>query len=185
MIEEIMKDTQIRMNKSLENLVTALKKVRTGRAHPSLLDSIRVDYYGNPTPLNQLANVSVEDGRTLSITPWERDMVMPIERAIMTSDLGLNPSTAGTVIRLVMPALTQETRRDMVKTVKSEGEHSKVALRNIRREANTKCKDLLKAKKISEDDERRAEDKIQKLTDQSIAKVEEQLSAKEAELMVV
>lgn len=185
MIEEIIKDTQIRMNKSLENLVTALKKVRTGRAHPSLLDSIRVDYYGNPTPLNQLANVSVEDGRTLSITPWERDMVMPIERAIMTSDLGLNPSTAGTVIRLVMPALTQETRRDMVKTVKSEGEHSKVALRNIRREANTKCKDLLKAKKISEDDERRAEDKIQKLTDQSIAKVEEQLSAKEAELMVV
>lgn len=185
MIEEIIKDAQSRMNKTLENLATALKKVRTGRAHPSLLEGIRVDYYGNPTPLNQLANISVEDGRTLMVTPWERDMVLPIERAIMTSDLGLNPATAGTVIRLPMPALTQETRKDMVKTVKSEGEHTKVALRNIRREANTKCKDLLKEKAISEDDERRAEDRIQKLTDQSISKVEEQLTAKEAELMVV
>lgn len=185
MITEIIQDAEGRMSKTVEALGTALKKIRTGRAHPSLLDSIRVDYYGSATQINQVANVSVEDGRTLTVSPWERDMVPVIERAIMTSDLGLNPSTAGMVIRLPMPALTEETRRNLVKTVKSEGEHSKVALRNIRRDANSVLKDLLKEKEISEDEERKAQDDIQKLTDKFIAKIEQQLAAKEKELMEV
>ncbi len=185
MIKEIIQDAESRMSKTVEALTTALKKIRTGRAHPSLLDSIRVDYYGSPTQLNQVANISVEDGRTLNVSPWEKDMVPVIEKAIMTSDLGLNPATAGTVIRLPMPALTEETRRDLVKTVKSEGEHSKVALRNIRRDANSDLKDLLKEKEISEDEERKAQDDIQKLTDKYIAKIEQQLAAKEKELMEV
>jgi len=184
-IDEIIQDAEIRMSKTLESLATGLKKIRTGRAHPSILDSVRVDYYGSPTQLSQVANVSVEDGRTLVVTPWEKDMVAPIEKAIMTSDLGLNPATAGVVIRLPMPALTEETRRDLVKTVKSEGENSKVALRNIRRDANSDFKDLLKEKEISEDEERKAQDTIQKLTDSSIIKIEEQLSVKEKELMEV
>jgi ribosome recycling factor len=184
-IDEIIQDAATRMNKTLDALVTSLKKIRTGRAHPSILDSVRVDYYGSPTQINQVANVSVEDGRTLAVTPWEKDMVVPIEKAIMSSDLGLNPSTAGTVIRLPMPALTEETRRDFVKTVKSEGENSKVALRNIRRDANSDFKDLLKEKEISEDEERKAQDDIQKLTDQSIAKLEALLNEKEVELMEV
>lgn len=185
MITEIIQDAEGRMSKTVEAFATALKKIRTGRAHPSLLDSIRVDYYGSPTQINQVANVSVEDGRTLTVSPWEKNMVPVIERAIMTSDLGLNPSTAGMVIRLPMPALTEETRRDLVKTVKSEGEHSKVALRNIRRDANSDIKDLLKEKEISEDEERKAQDDIQKLTDKFIAKIEQQLAAKEKELMEV
>lgn len=185
MIDEIIQDAKTRMNKTLEALETNLKKVRTGRAHPGILDTVRVDYYGSPTQLSQVANIAVEDGRTLVVTPWERDLVVPIEKAIMSSDLGLNPSTAGTVIRLPMPALTEETRRGLVKTIKSEGEHTKVALRNIRRDANADCKELLKEKEISEDEERKSQDSIQKLTDQSIAKVEEYLTKKEKELMEV
>ena len=185
MIDEIIEDAETRMNKTVDTLVTNLKKVRTGRAHPSILDSIRVDYYGSPTQLSQVANISVEDGRTLMVTPWERDMVVEIEKAIMTSDLGLNPSTAGTVIRLPMPALTEETRKGLVKTIKSEGEHTKVALRNIRRDANTDFKDLLKEKEISEDQDRKAQDDIQKLTDTSITKVESLLTVKESELMEI
>ncbi len=185
MINETIKDAEARMKKTLEALATTLKKVRTGRAHPSLLDGIRVDYYGTPTPLSQVANVSVEDGRTLIVNPWERALVPAIEKAILTSDLGLNPATAGTVIRLPMPALTEQTRRELVKNIKSEGEHSKVALRNIRRDANSDCKELLKEKEISEDEDRKAQETIQKLTDTYIAKVDEQLAAKEKELMEV
>jgi ribosome recycling factor len=184
-IDEILEDVESRMSKTIDALANALKKVRTGRAHPSLLDSIKVDYYGSPTQLNQVANISVEDGRTLTVSPWEKDMVPDVEKAIMASDLGLNPSTAGTVIRLPMPALTEETRRDLVKTVKSEGENSKVALRNIRREANSDFKDLLKEKEISEDEDRKAQDDVQKLTDQFIAQVDQQLATKESELMEV
>lgn len=185
MIDEIISDAESRMKKTVEALANALKKVRTGRAHPNLLDSIRVEYYGNPTQLSQVANISVEDGRTLTISPWERDMVPVIEKAIMASDLGLNPSTAGTVIRLPMPALTEETRKEFVKAVKSEGENSKVALRNIRRDANTDFKDLLKEKEISEDEDRKAQDSIQKLTDHFITKIEELVEQKEKELMEV
>jgi ribosome recycling factor len=184
-IDEIIKDAEARMKKTLEALSTNLKKVRTGRAHPSLLDGIKVDYYGTPTQLNQVANISVEDGRTLTVTPWEKDMVVAIEKAIMTSDLGLNPASAGTVIRLPMPALTEETRKELVKNVKAEGEHSKVALRNIRRDANSDFKDLLKEKEISEDEDRKAQEDIQKLTDNFIAKIDEQLATKEKELMEV
>ncbi len=185
MIDEIIQDTDERMTKTLDALATNLKKVRTGRAHPSILDSVRVDYYGSPTQISQVANVSVEEGRTLVVTPWEKDMVAVIEKAIMTSDLGLNPATAGVVIRLPMPALTEETRRDLVKTIKAEGENSKIALRNIRRDANSDFKDLLKEKEISEDEDRKAQDDIQKLTDQYIAKIEEALDVKEKELMEV
>lgn len=185
MIEETIKDAEIRMGKSVDSLHTELAKIRTGRAHPSLLDHITVDYYGTATPLSQVANVSVEDARTLSISPWEKDMVAPIEKAIMKSDLGLNPATAGTIIRIPMPQLTEERRRDLVRIVKNEAEGGRVAVRNIRRDANSDFKELLKEKEISEDEERQAEERIQKLTDTYVAKVDEALAAKEKELMEV
>jgi ribosome recycling factor len=185
MIDEIIKDAEVRMGKSIDALHTEFKKIRTGRAHPSLLDQVHVDYYGADTPINQVANVTVEDSRTLAVTPWEKDMVSKVEKAIMNSDLGLNPSSAGTVIRIPMPPLTEERRRDLVKVVKNEAEQARVAIRNIRRDANSDFKDLLKEKEISEDEERNAEEKIQKLTDKYVGKIDKVLADKEAELMEV
>ena len=171
------------MIKSIESLQKAFTKIRTGRAHPSLLDQINVSYYGTDSPLSQVANVSVEDSRTLKVTPWEKGMVQAIEKAIMSSGLGLNPATQGTVIRIPLPALTEERRRDLVKVVKNEAEQGRVAIRNIRRDANAAIKDAQKEKLISEDDARQAEEKIQKLTDQYIKEVEKHLEEKEADLL--
>ncbi len=185
MIKEIVQDAGVRMGKSIDTLKQSLSKVRTGRAHPSLLDHLRVDYYGSEVPISQVANIGVEDGRTLIVTPWEKHMVQAVEKAILTSDLGLNPNTAGTVMRIPMPALTEETRRDLVKVVRHEGEAAKVAVRNIRRDANSEFKRLLKDKEISEDEERRAQDDIQKLTDQRIGEIDKVLEQKEAELMAI
>lgn len=185
MIEDIRQDAENRMKKSLESLETALKKVRTGRAHPSLLDTVHIEYYGADTPLSQLANISVEEGRTLLVSPFDKQLVPDIEKAIMKSDLGLNPSTAGTVIRLPLPPLTEETRRDLVKVVRAESENCRVAIRNIRRDANGDLKELLKEKEISEDDERRGEEQIQQLTDKMVGLVEDKVKEKEAELMSI
>ncbi len=183
MISDIQQDAAARMVKSIEALQKAFTKIRTGRAHPSLLDQITVTYYGSESPLSQVANVSVEDSRTLKVVPWEKGMIQAIEKAIMSSGLGLNPATQGTVIRLPLPALTEERRRDLVKVVKNEAEQGRVAIRNIRRDANAAIKDALKEKLISEDDARQAEDKIQKLTDQYIKEVEKHLEEKEADLL--
>ncbi|WP_272578221.1 MULTISPECIES: ribosome recycling factor [unclassified Providencia] len=183
MINEIKKDAQDRMEKSVEALKNQISKVRTGRASPSLLDGIMVDYYGAATPLRQLANVTVEDARTLAISVFDRSMSPAIEKAIMASDLGLNPSSAGTVIRVPLPPLTEERRKDLIKVVRAEAEQVRIAVRNVRRDANDKVKALLKDKEISEDDERRSQDDIQKLTDGYIKKVDEALAQKEAELM--
>ncbi|HEY9052582.1 MAG TPA: ribosome recycling factor [Gammaproteobacteria bacterium] len=185
MIEDIKKDAEKRMKKSVESLHTEMAKIRTGRAHPSLLDHVMVDYYGSPTAIKNVANINVEDSRTLVVAPWEKNMVGPIEKAIMNSDLGLNPATAGTVMRVPMPALTEERRRDLIKVVKHEAENARVAIRNIRRDANGDIKDLLKDKEISEDESRKAEDAIQKLTDKYIALVEVELEAKEKEMMEI
>lgn len=185
MIDEITKDAETRMKKSVESLQGELAKIRTGRAHPSLLDHVMVDYYGAATPIKQIANVVIEDSRTLAVTPWEKNMVGAIEKAIMTADLGLNPATAGTVIRVPMPALTEERRRDLVRIVKQEAEQGRVAIRNIRRDANADFKDLLKEKEISEDAERGAVENMQKLTDKYIAKVDEALATKEKEMMEI
>jgi len=185
MINEIIEDAEVRMGKSIDSLQTELAKIRTGRAHPSLLDQIHVDYYGADTPINQVANVNVEDARTLVVTPWEKDMVAKVEKAIMASDLGLNPATAGTVIRIPMPPLTEERRKDLVKVVRHEAEQARVAIRNIRRDANSDFKDLLKEKEISEDEARKAEDSVQKLTDTFVGKIDKVLADKEAELMEV
>lgn len=185
MIDEIKKDASDRMQKSIEALKTEFSKIRTGRAHVSLLDHIKVEYYGNDVPINQVANIGIEDSRTLTVTPWEKQMVAAVEKAIMTSDLGLNPASAGTVIRVPMPPLTEERRRDLVKVVRQEAESGKVAVRNIRRDANSQFKELLKEKEISEDEARKAEDDIQKLTDQFVAKIDAILQVKEAELMEV
>lgn len=185
MIDEICSDAETRMKKSLESLDSALKKVRTGRAHPSLLDGITVDYYGAATPLNQVANISVEEGRTLTVSPFDKSLVPVVEKAIMVSDLGLNPSTAGTVIRLPLPPLTEETRKDLVKVVRAEAEHARVAIRNIRRDANNDLKELLKEKEISEDEERGGTEKIQQLTDKLVAGVDAALKDKEEELMTI
>lgn len=185
MIEDIHQDALARMGKTLEALKTEFSKIRTGRATPSLLDHITVDYYGSQTPLNQVAKVSVEDSRTLSITPWEKTMVAPIEKAIMTSDLGLNPASAGTVIRVPMPPLTEERRKDLVRVVRQEAEGGRVAVRNIRRDANNELKLLVKEKEISEDEERRAQEAVQKLTDQYIAEIDSVLAHKEKELMEI
>jgi len=184
-IDDIRKDAEDRMKKSIDSLVAAFARIRTGRAHPSLLDSITVSYYGNDTPLNQVANISVEDARTLSVTPWERSLVPEVEKAIMKSDLGLNPSTAGQVIRIPMPALTEETRKGFTRQAKAEAETARVSIRNIRRDAMGDLKDLLKEKAISEDDERRAGEQVQKLTDRFVAQVDELLAAKEADLMAI
>jgi len=185
MIDDIKTDAAERMSKSVEALEHELAKVRTGRAHPSLLDHISVSYYGSDTPLNQVANVNVEDSRTLAITPWEKTMVGPIEKAIMNSDLGLNPNTAGTVIRVPIPPLTEERRKDLIRVVRAEAEHSRVAIRNIRRDANHDLKDLVKEKLISEDDEHRGQEMVQSLTDQHIKDVEEVLKKKEEDLMSI
>ncbi len=185
MIEEILSDAQTRMSKSVDSLRTELTKIRTGRAHPSLLDQIKVDYYGTDTAINQVANVTVEDSRTLAVAPWEKQMVAVVEKAIMNSGLGLNPSTAGNLIRIPMPPLTEERRRELVKVVKGEGESAKVAIRNIRRDANSDFKDLLKEKDISEDESRQAEDNIQKYTNKFVASVDEVIAVKEKELMEI
>jgi ribosome recycling factor len=185
MIDDIKKEVAARMVKSVENLKHDLTKLRTGRAHASLLDHITVSYYGSEMPLNQVASVAVSDARTLLVTPWERNMVGPIEKAILTSDLGLNPATAGTSIRIPLPPLTEERRRDLVKVVRHEGEGAKVAVRNIRRDANGQLKALLKDKKISEDADRQAQDEIQKLTDRHIQEIDRILATKEAELMEI
>lgn len=185
MINDIKKDAQERMKKSVDVLGTNFNKIRTGRAHPSILDGIMVSYYGTDTPLSQVANVSVIDSRTLSISPWEKALVSQIEKAIMKSDLGLNPSTSGELIRVPMPALTEETRRGYSKQAKAEAENARVSIRNIRRDANNDLKDLVKEKEISDDDERRAQDEIQKLTDKYIAEVDASLISKEKDLMEI
>ena len=183
MINNIQEDAATRMSKSIDALKHEFSKIRTGRAHPSLLDQITVSYYGTETALSQVANIAVEDSRTLTITPWEKPMVQAIEKAIMKSDLGLNPATNGMIIRVPLPALTEERRRSLVKVVKHEAENGRVAIRNIRRDANSEIKDNLKEKLISEDDARATEDKIQKLTDQYVKEVEKLLESKEADLM--
>ena len=185
MIEEFKQDAEQRMTKAVEALGTAFNKIRTGRAHPSLLNGLSVDYYGVDTPLSQAASVSVEDSRTLSVTPWEKSLVPEIEKAIMKSELGLNPSTAGTVIRIPLPPLTEETRRSYGKQARQEAESSRISIRNIRRDVLSDIKDLLKEKEISEDEERKAQDDVQKITDRFIAKVEEALTAKEKDLMEI
>ena len=185
MIDDIKSDAATRMGKSVEALAHELAKVRTGRAHPSLLDHIRVEYYGSEVPLSQVANINVEDARTLTVSPWEKPMVSVVEKAILTSDLGLNPMSAGTVIRVPMPPLTEERRRDLIKVVRGEAEGAKVAIRNIRRDANHELKELVKEKVISEDDERRGQEIIQNLTDQHIKKVDEVLDEKEKDLMEI
>lgn len=185
MLDEIKKDAADRMAKSVASLQQELTKIRTGRAHTSLLDHITVEYYGSQMPLNQVSNVGVEDSRTLVVTPWEKDMVQPIEKAIMNSDLGLNPATAGTVIRVPLPALTEERRKDMIRVVRNEAEGGRIAIRNIRRDALNDVKELLKEKMIGKDDERRAEGEVQTITDTHVIQVDEILASKESELMEV
>jgi ribosome recycling factor len=185
MLDDIKKDARERMSKCVQTFQADMRKLRTGRAHPSLIEHLKVDYYGNDTPLNQVANIAVEDGRTLVVSPWEKTMVQAIEKAIHKSDLGLNPMTAGTVIRIPMPALTEERRRDITKVLRQDAEGARVAVRNVRRDVMTDIKDLLKEKLISQDDEKRAEAEIQKLTDQHIADIEKHLAAKEKEVMQV
>lgn len=185
MIDDIQQEATTRMGKSIEALKHEFSKIRTGRAHPSLLDQITVSYYGNESSLSQVANIAVEDARTLTITPWEKNMVQAIEKAILKSDLGLNPATNGMVIRIPLPSLTEERRRSLVKVVKNEAENGRVAIRNIRRDANAEIKESLKEKQISEDEARGAEEKIQKITDQHIKEVEKLLEAKEADLLSI
>jgi ribosome recycling factor len=185
MIATIKQDAQQRMSKSVEALRHELQRLRTGRASTALVEHIKVNYYGSDVPLSQVANVVVSDARSLTITPWEKNMVQPVEKAILASDLGLNPTTAGTTIRLIMPALTEERRKDLAKHVSHEGENAKIAIRNIRRDALHQVKELLKDKQITEDEERRADDEVQKLTDKSIKDVDAVVKAKEDELMAL
>ncbi len=185
MIEDIKSDARERMSKSLDALGHNFNKIRTGRAHPSLLDDIRVEYYGAETPLNQMANITVEDGRTLAVTAWDKGVVPEIEKAILKSDLGLNPATAGEVIRIPMPPLTEETRKGFIKQARSEAEAARVSVRNARRDALGMLKDLLKEKEISEDEERRAHDEVQKITDSFVADIEKALEGKEADLLEI
>ncbi|MBA3535490.1 MAG: ribosome recycling factor [Tatlockia sp.] len=185
MINDIKQDAEKRMKKAVESLQHDLTKVRTGRANAGLLDHVQVDYYGNSTPLTQVASISASDSRTLLVTPWEKSMVAAIEKAILTADLGLNPATAGSAIRVPMPALTEERRKELGKVVRNEGEQSRVSVRNIRRDANTSLKDLVKEKKISEDDEHRGSDLIQKLTDKYIAEIDVLVVDKEKDLMQI
>jgi len=185
MIDEILKDAKIRMGKSVESLENEMSRLRTGRAHPSLLEHVRVDYYGAETPLSQVANINTEDARTLSVTPWEQSMVQAVEKAIINSDLGLNPNTAGTIIRVPVPPMTEERRKDMVKVVRGEAENARVAVRNIRREANSDLKELEKEKEISKDELRKGEESVQKLTDAAVKDVDAVLQKKEEDLMEV
>jgi len=183
MLNEIREDTKTRMQKSFENLETNFAKIRTGRAHPSILDSITVDYYGSQVPISQVANINLEDSRTLTVQPWEQPMVAVVEKAIMISDLGINPVTVGNMMRIPMPALTEERRKDFIKLARSEAENARVAVRNIRRDANSDVKSLLKDKDITEDEARQSDDQIQKLTDEVIKKIDAALADKEASLM--
>ena len=185
MLDEIQKDAGSRMDKTISVLNDNFHKIRTGRAHTSLLDHVTVDYYGTEVPLNQAASVNVEDARTLTVSPWEKSMVPVVEKAIMTSDLGLNPSTAGTVIRVVLPPLTEERRRDLVRILRQEAEDARIAVRNIRRDANQDLKDLVSEKELSEDEARHGEQRIQELTDKHIARIDSLLEAKEQEVMTV
>ena len=185
MIEDIYKDAEKRMDKTISVMRENFSKIRTGRASSSLLDHVTVEYYGTEVPLNQAANVSVDDARTISITPWEKTMVQPIEKAIMMADLGLNPSTAGQVIRVVLPPLTEDRRKDLVKVVRAEAEDGRVAVRNIRRDANSDLKELLNEKEISADDQHAGEQRIQQLTDKHIARIDSLLEDKEQEIMTV
>lgn len=184
-MHKVIQDAEVRMHKSIDSFKNEMSKLRTGRAHPSLLEHIRVDYYGNQTPLSQVSNVTVGDARTLVITPWEKRMVPVIEKAIMSADLGLNPATAGDIIRVPLPPLTEERRKDLTKVVRTEAETARVSIRNSRRDANTALKDLLKDKTITEDEERRLADSIQKLTDKFIAEVDQLMATKEKDLMVI
>jgi ribosome recycling factor len=184
-VADVKKSAEQKMHKTLEALKVDLGKVRTGRAHTGILDHVMVDYYGSPTPINQVANISLTDARTISVTPWEKKMIPAVEKAIRDSDLGLNPATMGETVRVPMPALTEERRRDLTKVVRSEAENARVAVRNVRRDANGALKELVRTKAISEDDERRGEDEVQKLTDRHIAEIDKALAAKEAELMAV
>lgn len=185
MIADVKKSTEQKMHKSLEALKADLGKVRTGRAHTGILDHVMVDYYGTPTAINQLANINLVDSRTIGVQPWEKNLLAKVEKAIRDADLGLNPVSQGELIRVPMPPLTEERRKELIKVVKGEAEAAKVAIRNVRRDANGTLKDLLKDKEISEDDERRAQDEVQKLTDRNIAEVDKILHAKEADLMAV
>lgn len=185
MINEIKSDAETRMQKSLDALGSTFARIRTGRAHPGILEGITIDYYGADTPLSQVANINVEDARTLAISPWEKQLVPQIEKAILKSDLGLNPATNGDLIRLPMPALTEETRKGYTKKARHEAENTRVSIRNIRRDSNGDLKDLLKEKEITEDEERRGEELIQKITDKYIASVDASLATKESELMEI
>jgi len=185
MIADIKKNAEQKMNKSLETLKADFGKVRTGRAHTGILDHVTVDYYGNPTPINQVANLTLVDARTIGVQPWEKNMVGQVEKAIRDADLGLNPATNGDLIRVPMPMLTEERRRDLIKVVKNEAENAKVAVRNVRRDANEQLKKLLKEKEVSEDEERRAQEDVQKLTDRFVAEIDKALQSKEADLMAV
>jgi ribosome recycling factor len=184
-IADIKKTAEIKMAKSIEALKTDLQKVRTGRAHPGILDQVHVDYYGSMVPISQVANVSLLDARTISVQPWEKGMGPKIEKAIRESDLGLNPSAQGDLLRVPMPALTEERRKDLTKVVRHEGENAKVAVRNLRRDANEHLKRLLKDKEVSEDDERRAQDEVQKLTDRTVVEIDRLVQAKEADILAV
>jgi len=183
MIQNVQKNARIRMGKTLDSLITELAKIRTGRAHPSLLEHVHVDYYGSSVPISQAASVAIEDARTLTVTAWDKTMVKALEKAILTSDLGLNPMTAGTTIRIPLPPLTEERRISLGKVVHHEGENAKIAIRNIRRDANHHVKEMLKNKEISEDDDHRAEQEIQKITDEHVTRVDEIVTAKEQELL--
>lgn len=185
MINDVLKDARIRMGKTVENVKMELSKLRTGRAHTSLLDHIKVDYYGSEVPLSQAANIGLADARTITVTPWEQKMVAAIEKAIMNSDLGLTPNTAGNMIRINVPVLTEERRKELSKVVHQEGENGKIAIRNIRRDANQHCKELLKEKEITEDEERHAETEVQTLTDKYCTEIDELIVHKDEELMEI
>ena len=185
MLDDIKKDAVARMAKCVQTFQADLKKLRTGRAHPSLIEHLKVDYYGSEVPLQQVASISVEEGRTLVVSPWEKSSVQAVEKAIHKSDLGLNPLTAGTVIRINMPPLTEERRRDLMKVVRQDAENARIAVRNVRRDVMADIKEMLKEKLVSEDDERRAEVEVQKLTDKYIAEIDHALAAKEKEIMQV
>ncbi len=185
MIADVIKSAEQKMKKTLETLKADLGKVRTGRAHAGLLDHVQVDYYGTPTPLNQVANITLMDARTIGVTPWEKQLASAIEKAIRESDLGLNPATMGETVRVPMPVLTEERRRDLIKVVRGEAENARIAIRNIRRDANNHLKESLKRKEIAEDEERRAQDEVQKLTDRHISEIDKLLAVKEADLIAV
>ena len=184
-MEILLKELTEKMEKSVNALKNAFNKIRTGRANPAILDDINVDYYGNPTPINQTSNISVEEGRSLVISPWDKNLIPEIEKAILSSDLGLNPSTSGDLIRVTMPALTEETRQDYIKQARAEAENSRISIRNIRRDANEELKKLLKSKEIGEDEEKKFEKKIQTITDKHISLVDEKVSSKEKEIMTI